>query len=405
MTRFLCLLLLFFLSQAFFDLESNPLILANILEQDAVLGFSVLVLLMYLFKIPVRKLKSYNIYRNLFIYCFISNLIMSYLNLHQPLVFSLLTGRLYITYFILMLALVTLINGIDINLDKLNKLLIGIALFLVLINLYVYKSHNFGLINGLVILERFDTARFLVGGLSVIYLTIYFYENISFSRSNTIVFFALLFILFLVSKSRGIIIPISLIILKDLFFNKKIFQGKLIRRVTLILFLTIFIIWNPGNVLKSGQKIIALAQSDISQNSGNFGFRIDEATYYLQMLDLKSLVFGYGMENKKVSDILSVYDYYLSDLGIFRILFTSGIIGLSLFVLSLYYLYKEAGYGDTVIHKFGKGFVLFQLFSFPTITFYYYAGGVFIFLFLMILLIKINSENQYINLNGEADYR
>jgi len=111
-------------------------------------------------------------------------------------------------------------------------------------------------------------------------------------------------------------------------------------------------------------------------------------------LDLKNVIFGYGIENKKFSEVLSYGGFHLSDLGIFRILFTSGLVGLSIFIYSLYCLFKEAKMGDTIIHKFGTGFIFFQLFSFPTMTFFYYSGGVFIFLFILVSLKQLNMSQH-----------
>ena len=394
MIRFLLLIVLFIITQGFFDLVNNPLVLFSIEEQDAVLVFSALVLLMQLFKIPFRKLGNYRIYLFLFFYCFISNLVMGYLNIDQPLVFNLLTGRLYITYFFILLALITLFNIADINLDRVNKFFVVISAFLILLNIYVYFSQNYGIINGLVIVERFESARFLIGGLCVINLTIYFYENFFYSRINSLAFFGLLIVLFSVSKSRGIVNPILLIIMQDLFFNKNVLKGKILYKVTLSLFLAVFILWNPSEIFNTVGNIVSLTHKEITENSGNFGFRVQEFSYYLGKLDLKSAVFGYGMENKKFSEILSYNNFFLSDLGLFRIFFTSGLIGLSIFIYSLYSLFKEARAGDTVLHKFVIGFVLFQLFSFPTMTFFYYSGGVFIFLFIIVSLKQLNMSQQ-----------
>ena len=390
MIRVLLLIVLFVIAQGFFDLANNPLALFNIEEQDAVLGFSVLILLLNVYKIPFKKLGNYRIYFVLFFFCFLSNLVMCYLNFGQPLVFNLLTGRIYITYFLMLLALITIFNIADFNMKALNKLLIVISGFLILLNIYVYISHNYNIINGLVILERFESVRFLVGGILVIYLTVYFYENFYYSRINLLAFFGLVIVLLLVSKSRGIVIPILLIILQDMLFNKNILKGKILYKVTLSLFAIVFILWNPFEIFNAIGNIISLTHMEISENSGNFGIRVQELLYYVGKLDLKSIFFGYGIENQKFSEILSYNNFYLSDLGIFHILFNSGLIGFSIFIYSLYYLFKEARSGDTVLHKFGTGFVLFQLFSFPTMTFFYYSGGMFIFLFIIISLKQLN---------------
>lgn len=394
MIRILLLIVLFIITQGFFDLANNPLVLFNIEEQDAVLAFSIVVLLLNLSKISFKKLGSYRIYLVLFSYCFLSNLVMCYLNFDQPLVFNLLTGRIYITYFFMLLALITIFNINDVTMNQVNKFIVVISAFFIFLNIYVYLSHNYGIINGLIVLERFESTRFLVGGLCVMYFTIYFYENFYFSRINALGFFGLLVILFLVSKTRGIIFPIFLIIFQDMIFNKNILRGKILHKVTLTLFAAAFIVWNPSNMFSAIGNMTSLTHAEITQNSGNFGFRVQEFIYYMGKLDLKSVIFGYGLENKKFSEILSYNGFYLSDLGIFRILFTSGLIGLSIFIYGLYCLYKEARLGDTIMHKFGIGFILFQLFSFPTMTFFYYPGGVFILLFIIVSLKQLNSQNE-----------
>jgi len=394
MIRILLLIVLFIITQGFFDLANNPLVLFDIEEQDAVLGFSIVILLLNLSRISFKKLRDYRILVILFFYCFLSNLVMCYLNFDQPFVYSILTGRKFITYFFMLLALLTVFNIAEVNLKQVNAFILAVSVFFIVLNIYVYLSHNYAIINGLIILERFESTRFLVGGLCVMYFTIYFYENFYFSRINSLAFYGLLVVLFLISKTRGIILPILMIIIQDMLFNKKILRGKILHKVTLTLFAAAFILWNPSEIFSSIGNIVTLTHSEISQNSGNFGWRVQEFIYYLGKLDLKSVIFGYGIENKKFSEILSYNNYYLSDLGIFHIFFTSGLIGLSIFIYCLYHLFKEARLGDTIIHKFGIGFILFQLFSFPTMTFFYYSGGMFIFLFLLVSLKQLNMSQH-----------
>ena len=101
------------------------------------------------------------------------------------------------------------------------------------------------------------------------------------------------------------------------------------------------------------------------------------------------------MDNKAFK-ILYYENFYLSDLGIFKVFYLHGIIGLLLFIGIYYQMYKQASLAETSVHKTGKALVLFQLFA-PSLNFTYHIEGMFMFFIIYILIKNYNIRN---NLNG-----
>jgi len=160
-----------------------------------------------------------------------------------------------------------------------------------------------------------------------------------------------------------------------------------------IFFLFLSIIFDLS-IINQFERIIQFTLSDIHDKSGNTQYRIEELNFFLNKLDLKSFFLGYGIDNQKVVQLYNNnnINYYLSDLGIFRTFYYHGLIGLSIFIKCMYDLYKESKIGLTIFHRFGRGFVLFQLLSLTTQTFFYNTDIMMIFLTLFACLKIINNR-------------
>ena len=100
-------------------------------------------------------------------------------------------------------------------------------------------------------------------------------------------------------------------------------------------------------------------------------------------------IFGYGME----IDRAAMYNenLYLSDVGIFKIFYYHGIIGLFLFLKLLRDLYSESKKDHSPFHIFTRYLVYFQFLS-PTLTILYTPVGILIFLTTFLKIKQINES-------------
>lgn len=396
MSLFFSTFLLYLLSNNFYLIKGNPLLLLNIEGGDAIffIGISIIIA-------NFRIIKKVNYENNKLIlffllYCFISSIIMAGINFNQPLIFSLRASRIFIIYLVLFYTI--LINTYNKNLKtKITfKVFNYITIFICLINIYIFSSGNTEIIDGLVIQSRFEDVRFMVGGDSVIYLTIFYLFNLKESKFNYIYLLILICVLLFISKTRGILIPISICFVYSFVIKEKINQSIKNIFILVLIFLLIVIVGKSNVVINSIQKLIEFTSNDISKESGNVGFRFIELNYFINKLDSVSFLFGYGIDNQKYIEMYNegYVSYYLSDLGVFRIIYYNGIIGFLIYARFLYVLYKESRKGETSIHKLAYGFVLFQLFSSLTLSFLYSIESFFIFCLIYALLKHKNNEIQ-----------
>lgn len=108
-------------------------------------------------------------------------------------------------------------------------------------------------------------------------------------------------------------------------------------------------------------------------------------------MNIASVIFGYGME----ADRLALYyeRFYLSDVGMFKIFYYHGLLGLSLYFLVLKRFFNESALGNTSIHKFGRYIVYFQFVA-PTLTMLYTITGMLFFFIIYIYLTTINQRKN-----------
>jgi hypothetical protein len=388
--------LLYIFSCSFYYIKNNPLEILNFLGQDMIIVLSIIIVFSKLENLFSFSFKDHRTFLFFFVYCFVSSIIMAYINFDQPFFYSILTSRLFLTYLFLYISILLFVKNSKIE-DKIVKSVVIFAtLLLILLNFYVYLSSNYELISYLNLQERFDDVRFMIGGGTIIYLTIYFIYNLENNKFSYLILFSLFALLLIISKTRGIIIPTFICLIISL-INKQGLNTFMKNSIKLLFFLFILaIIMGPGNIISPIEKIFLYTNEDITKGSGNYAFRIKEFVFFWNNLSIKSIIFGYGLDNSKFINLYTKdsVSYFLSDLGVFRILYYHGLIGLALFIKLLFLLFKESNLGYTSVHKFGKGFVHFQLFSFLTMTFYYSMESVFIFFITYIILKTLNSRKK-----------
>lgn len=383
---------MFICSAGFYGIHGNPLLLLNFAGQDVVIGISLVLLILTRFNIPFYLLSNFRYIIILCLYCFFISPMMALINFNQPYFFSFSSSRLFIAYSILLFSLISVFIKVKVKEQLINLILIIVAVFLFLINFYVFISENFDLIENLRVLERFGEVRFMIGGGTVICLTIYFFKNRNFSKINYFILFLLISVLLVISKTRGIIIPLTIVFCITFFKEiKKSNLGKSIFMFSFVFFLSSLFF----DVTVLGEyfgKIISFTGSDFKSRSGEYAFRTEELFFFISKLDLPSLIFGYGMDNTNFVKLYANENtrYYLSDLGVFSIFYYHGLVGFVLFVIFFYNFYKDCCIHNTIYHSFGKGFVLFQLFSFTTLSFYHSIEMVSILIFIYVNVVFIN---------------
>lgn len=382
------LLLIHFLSVSFyylFDLES--------LLKDLVLIIAVSIILFNL-----RYIRKIYDPTDKFIYLFplysvFSGLFMASLNFSQPFIYTALASRILLIIAIMYIALIFLLNRI--NEKTLYKFAFIVTMFIFSLSFYLYFSNNLSLLYiDTSKAYRYDSVRLSIAAETSVVLLFFFYYHSKEKFLSYIPFISLLMVLIFVDKTRASIIAVLLILLiSSINFKSK----KNLMLIYLFFFITILSVIFTNFESSIFQPLINMyenTQSEVKQGEGNIDVRALELAYFWNKLDIFSIIFGYGMDNQTFKHIY-FSRYFLSDLGIFKVFYLHGIIGLLLFIGIYYKMFKEASKGNTPVHKTGKALVLFQIFA-PTLNFAYHLDGIFGFFIIYILIKRYNRSN----LNG-----
>lgn len=360
-------------------------------QKDMVFLISLLILLL-----NTRSLKSYIKKEDKYIYLFaiygiVSTCFMAYANYGQPVIYSLLASRILLIFATLYVALNLLIQNI--SLVALYRLAFFISLFIILFNFYLYFTGNLSILYiDTTYAYRMGAIRLTIASETLIILLLFFYFHSKEKILSYIPFIGLLLTLIVVNKTRAVLIAIFIILLLSLINLKK---TKNILIVVVLLFVTMlsFVFTNfESSIFQPLIDMYEQTQNNISNGVGNVNVRALELTYFWNKLDFPSIIFGYGMDNHTFK-ILYYKDFYLSDLGIFKVFYLYGIIGLSLYIGIYYQMYKQASKANTVLHNTGKALILFQVFA-PTINVAYSMEGIFMFFIIYILIKNYNLRND-----------
>tara|TARA_X000000368_G_C23052840_1_gene722321 strand:- start:2419 stop:3567 length:1149 start_codon:yes stop_codon:yes gene_type:complete len=376
------LTIIYFVSERFFDLV------------EIYTSHSDLVLLTTIMIIPlsIGILFNKNFYssnKNLikfFIYCFVGSIITASINFSQSFSAGFSASRVFLTYCFLMITLYKFAPLI--KPFKLFNFVSFVSLFLVVINFYIYSTGNYSFYYGNV-LDRFEDIRFLIGGTSIIYFYLYLISFKDVKATAIPISILLLLVVAIVAKTRSLLFPllfITIIHFVDLSRFKNLLQ--IIFSILFISFLSIFL--RDTTIWTSLYDLYELSINDIEEGGGNITFRLFTLIYFFENMTPLSWIFGYGMEIDK----LALYDerFYLSDVGMFKIFYYHGIVGLYLFFSLLYEIYKESRKNNSPFHVFARYLIYFQFLS-PTLTILYTPTGIFIFLLTFFKIRQINESN------------
>lgn len=366
-----------------FDIES--------LQKDIILIIALFVLIL-----NIKYIKTFLKIEDKYIYLFtiygvVSTCFMASFNYEQPVIYSLLSSRILLIIAILYIALNFILKNI--SLEYLYKLAFTVAIFLTCFSFYLYISNNLSILYiDTTYAFRMGTIRLTIAPETLIVLLLFFYYHTKEKIISYIPFLGLLFTLVFVDKTRAVLLAVIIILFISFIDFKK--RKNLISLYLLIVVSILSIISTnfESSIFQPLMDMYEKTQNEVASGSGNVNIRALELAYFWNFLDIPSMIFGYGMDNRTFK-VLYYEHFYLSDLGIFKIFYLQGIIGLLLFFGIHYQMYTQASKFDTPLHKTGKALVLFELFS-PTLNWAYHIEGMMMYFIFFILIKNYNNRNS-----------
>ncbi len=383
------LLLLYLVASSFFGLLT--LLIPN---QDAVLLLSLSVILFYMKGVNVKSVYEDRNFHYFFIYAFVTSLIMAYLNFSQPALYSIKAARIFLIYSVLLIALNILLKQVDPK-----RYYPGIVIFsfiIIGINFYVYITGDTSILSEDVpILKRLGEIRVVIGTFSIIIFILFFYHHLSENRWFILPLLGLLFTVVVVHKTRSLLFPLLIIMFIPLLrvYKAQFFKFWLI---FIVLVLLSFMATGYEKSIISPITDLLMLLIEESQTTGhsNVNIRAMELAYFWSFLDTKSILFGYGMENIQFK-VLYESHFYLSDIGLFKVFYLHGVVGILLYIFMYWRLYLVSKKSNTPLHLTGRSIVYFQILSPSTILLY---TPEFMLLFMGIYVL-IKNRNKIITLS------
>lgn len=361
-------------------------------QKDIIFLISLLVLLA-----NIKKVKQFIHIEDKYIYLFplyaiVSTVIMAMFNYGQPVIYSLLASRILLISAVLYIALSLLLDKID-N-ESLYKVFFCLAIFIATINFYIYISGNTSILYiDMEYAYRMGSLRVTIASQTATVLLFFFFYYREERVISYIPFLLLLFNLIIVTKTRGILLAVAIIMTLSILSYKNIKKNiYIIYFFITILILSIIETNFESSILQPLIDMVQTTQNELHQGKGNIDVRALELAYFWKHLDIYSIIFGYGMDNHTFK-FLYYEKYYLSDLGIFKVFYLHGIVGLLLFGGIYFQLYKQASLANTPIHKTGKALILYQIFA-PTLNVIYNTEGVMMLYIVYILIKKANRKDK-----------
>ena len=272
--------------------------------------------------------------------------------------------------------------------------LFAVIYSLIKITSIIIETGSFNFSNGPIINDTLPLQRLYLGLLCVISLILVMDRFFKMNK-KAYLFLAIIFGSFVFLISARIAIITTVIVLLYYVQLKMHKKHKLLTLLSLVLFTFLFFLKSP-NLSKR------ILDTEYKTNSPIFERILTQEPRYLiwkysySVLNKNQLFFGYGFKGVKIQllkkyeeiDDLNKRNWFIQEQfnshnQYLDILLTQGIIGLSLFLIFLYYLYKESLFSDT-------NFLLFlTLAIFLTIyNNFYRLIGVFIFAIIFCIIVR-----------------
>ena len=272
--------------------------------------------------------------------------------------------------------------------------LFAVTYSLIKITSIIIETGSFNFSNGPIISDTLPLQRLYLGLLCVISLILVMDRFFKMNK-KVFLFLAIIFGSFVFLISARIAIITTVIVLLYYVQLKMYKKYKLLTLLSLALFTFLFFLKSP-NLSKR------ILDTEYKTNSSIFERILTQEPRYLiwkysySVLNKNQLLFGHGFKGVKIQllkkyeeiDDLNKRNWFIQEQfnshnQYLDILLTQGIIGLALFLIFLYYLYKESLFSDT-------NFLLFlTLAIFLTIyNNFYRVIGVFIFAIIFCIIVR-----------------
>ena len=382
----IALVSLFFIASSFFGLVAFPL---NII--DALALISIIIIIFYNKEFLKHTLYEDKHFYIFFMYAFFMSIIMAYLNFGQPLFYSISAARMFIIYGLLIVALNIMLKNFDIK--RAHIFMLIISFIIIFINLYVYTTEDISiLVENVGILRRLGEIRITIGTFTAIIFIFYFYYALNKYKWMIIPLLGLLLVMIVVFKTRSVLFPVLIILLLPLLRAHKSQILKTWMIFTLIIVISFIATGYEKSILSPIVKLFTLLMEE-SQSAKNLSSNIRgiELVYYWNFLDIKSIIFGYGMDNKQFKELYDA-NFFLTDIGLFNIFYYHGILGSFLYIGMLWRLYSVSKIDNSALHMTGRSIVYFQILS-PNSVFMY-SPGYMLLLFIVYILVKNDNKNK-----------
>lgn len=216
-----------------------------------------------------------------------------------------------------------------------------------------------------------------------------------FNKSINLIYLAIIFISTqLYDIQRGDLIFFSATFIISLFlFRKKISAVKIYFLTPIVLLVGMFFLWNSSSTEKISGKFTQLAMAFDEEESS----KIDDASIFVRLREIEFALEGFikhpisggGLiRSSKHEQLLGDTYFYPSDVGMYGVLFTFGLVGIFLFIL---FIRKLFTINFSSLNYLASGLFLFLIYS----IFYSFKDGSvifnptqFLFCFLIIYLIN-----------------
>jgi hypothetical protein len=377
---------IYMISASFWGVMSFP-----IPTQDGILILSFFVLLFYIKYFDKKSIYEDRNFHYFLWYGFLASIVMAYLNFGQPVIYSMRAARILVIYSILIMALNIFLKNFQ--LKKAYPFIIFISFLIIFLNIYVYATGDTSfLVDGVGVLKRLGEIRVTIGTFSSIVFAIFFFHKIKDNKAFLVPLLGLLFVMIVVSKTRSVVFPVLIIMLIPLLRIHKAQVIKVWMIFTAIVLLSLVFSDFEKSILSP---IIDLVNLLISESHtvkrSNINIRGIELAYFWHFLDVKSMIFGYGMANTQFKELYDSH-YYLSDIGLFNVFYYHGVIGSILFIMMHWRLYKVSKVKESALHLTGRGIVYFQILSLNSV--FLYSPEYMVLFFIMYILIKNDNKTN-----------
>jgi len=378
------LITLFVISSSFYGLIGLPFPI-----YDGMLLISLFVIFAYSTELYKNILHEDRYFHTFFIYTFVMSAIMAYIDFAQPLGYGLRASRILLMYSVLLVALNIMLKNFEIK--KAHIFMIFLTFVIMFLNIYVYATGDTSmLVNGFGVLKRLGEIRVIIGTFTSIIFVFYFYYALKEHKWMILPLVGLLFTMIVIAKTRSVIFPIVIILLIPLLRAHKANVFKIWMVFAAVIILSFIVSGYEKSILSPLIDLVNLLveESQTSKHS-NVNVRGVELAYFWNFLDIKSIILGYGMENHLFIQQYNKH-FFLEDIGLFKIFYLHGIVGLVMYFGMLWKLYRVSKASDTAIHMTGRSIVYFQILS-PSSVFLYVPEYM---LLVLIVYVLVKNENK-----------